>query len=826
MCLHGKVRGRPVCWIATVLLAGPGLAKAQPMPAAPAATKTETPEVTSIKPPRRRTQLESSLLINGRFAGTISVSVDAAGHGEIDAHRLIDLLTPLVAAKLKAALVARIAGREQVDFKELTLDGFSLEFDSLSLSVVASLPADASSASSIVLTERSRVPDPSAFDKPSDFAAGINIAASQRYLHGSGGGFEPVQVDLNAIANFGGFQGVTVTGGATYDGRSWERREFRATRDFFEPALRATLGEFTPTAVSFQGSGRILGIGVERAFTTIRPFQNVRPVGRQEFLLDRDANVDVFVNDLRVQTVRLTPGRYNISDFPLAVGSNRVRLVVDDVGGRREVVDFAIFSSADLLTPGVTEFGAAIGLRETRTLHYAKSPAATAFVYRGLNDNLTAGFNFQATSRAVQLGGAAIVGTPVGFFQLDGAASKQHLGLGFGVAASLEYRGEFSVLTKNDLRVNFVSTYRSAHFTDAFSPASANQQAMQGTVLVQWQAPIGVSMGLGLTQTRLRGPHVIINRLDASVGRSFGRVSLNFSGSRSAFSDGRPADTRGAIGLSLRLGSRYFASARFDSVKQRKELEFSRIGSGQLDDVSGEARLTDDRDAQTITGRVAYTNNRFDAVFGHNRLETRGPNGTTVVASDWNFRTFVGFTSGQFAIGRAAVEGFVIAPVHASLGKAQALIVSGDRVIARSGFFGPALIPLDRAYGITRREINVNPLPVGYDLGSGVINVFPGYGNGYRFLIGSDASHIAVGFLVGPAGPVSLSSGTVVAIDLVSTKKATEPRSIFTNRSGRFVADRLAPGKYRLSTPEGHADFTISAKDQGMTDVGTLQVRP
>ncbi|MDB5702770.1 MAG: hypothetical protein JWL66_2969 [Sphingomonadales bacterium] len=772
-----------------------------------------------------RTPLESSLLINGRFLGTISVAVDAAGEGEIDARRLIELLGPIVTAKLKAEILARIAGRDHVDFKDLQFDGLSLEFDSLSLSVLAKVPLDGSVASPVILTERSAVPDPRAFDAPSNFAAGVNIAATQRFVHGEGGGFQPIQADFNAIINFGGFEGVTLTGGATYNGRSWERREFRATRDFFEPALRATLGEFTPTAASFQGSGRILGFGIERAFTTIRPFQNVRPVGKQEFQLDRDANVDVFVNDLRVQTVRLTPGRYNISDFPLAAGSNRVRLVVDDIGGRREVVDFAIFSTADLLTPGVTEFGGAIGLRETHNLHYARSPAATAYVYRGINDNLTAGLNAQASSRAVQAGGAVIFGTPIGFFQLEGAVSKRGLGQGFGVAASLEYRGEFSLLTKNDLRLNFVSTYRSARFADAFSPALSNQQAMQSTVLVQWQAPPGISLGLGFTQTRYRDPSATINRLDASVGRSFGRVSINCSGSRSTSNDGRPTDTRGAIGLSLRLGSRYFLNGRFDSARDRKELEFSRVSNGMLDDISGEARLTDDRDTQTITGRVAYINNRFDAVVSHNRLETRGLNGTTSVASDWNLRTFVGFTSGRFAIGRAALEGFVIAPVHASLGNAQALVVSGDRVIARSGFFGPALVPIDRAYGITRRELKVDPLPLGYDLGEGSINVFPGYGNGYKFMIGSDASHIAVGYLVDAKGPLALAAGTVDSVDS-PPKKAAAPRSFFTNRAGRFVADRLAPGRYRLNTPGGHADFTIPLNKEGMTDVGTLHLQP
>lgn len=768
-----------------------------------------------------RIPLDVPMTLNGRFLGTISVAVDAKGDGEIDARRLLQLLDPVVTPKVRAMIESRIAGRNTVPFAALDGDGLVIAFDTLSLNVTATLPTDGTSATTVRVMTREGAPDPQSFDQPADFSAGVNISATQRYVHDHGQGFQPLSVDMDGIMNIGGFDGVTFTGGMRYDGNNrgheWERREIRATRDFYESAVRATAGEFTPASTSFQGSGRILGLGIERAFSTIRPFQNVRPIGRQNFVLDRESSVEVYVNDIRVQTIRLAAGRYDIGDFPFAAGPNNVRLVVDDVGGRREIVDFNIFSGADLLNPGVTEFGGAIGLREgDRRLRYG-SPAASGYAYRGISDNLTLGANAQATSFALQAGAAALWGSPLGFVQIEASASRSLNGYGFGTAISFDYRGEFSLLRERDLRLNISSVLRSANFQDAFTREARNLQAWQSAALVQWRAPFEISMGFGFGYTKMRGDGRDIHRFDANIGRTFGRFSLN--GSASRITAERGSDWRVSVGLSIRLGPGWYGDIRYDSATQRKELEISRASEGRLDEISGSVRVTDEREGKAVAGRFAYINNRFDLVMNHNRLESRSPDGPSSTISDWNLRGFIGFADGAIALGRTVNDGFIVAPVHETLDGSQVRIQSGDRTVARSGLFGPALIPVNRAYGINRYEVKVDPLPDGYDIGSGVINSFPGFGSGYRAEIGSDASRIATGFLVGPEGPLSLVGGTVEAVD----GDKQDARAFFTNRSGRFVADRLAPGHYRLIVGGAVVGaFEIPHESKGLIDVGTL----
>ena len=173
-------------------------------------------------------------------------------------------------------------------------------------------------------------------------------------------------------------------------------------------------------------------------------------------------------------------------------------------------------------------------------------------------------------------------------------------------------------------------------------------------------------------------------------------------------------------------------------------------------------------------------------------------------------------------MGRAAREGFVIATRHPTLKNARvSLTDSSGYPVAQSGWFGPALAGIDRGYGVRRYELDVDPVPSGYDLGSGVINTFPGFGNGYRFVVGSDASYTARGVLMSPEGPIALIGGVILATD---APEDAPGKPFVTNRGGRFVADGMAPGRYRLVVKgETLGEFVIPDNVEGIIDVGEIK---
>ncbi|MFV0625260.1 hypothetical protein ACBY01_14780 [Sphingomonas sp. ac-8] len=805
---------------ALTAVSAPAPPPASTAPAREPASAQDSPTA-SARPPVR-SPLEVPLELNGKFVGTISVEVDVQGSGAVDAPRLLSLLKPALSQTLLSAIETRMAGRQKVEFADLSFEGFQLGFDTGALTLRANVPVSSVAESRISISEPEPPPDPAAFPPQEDLSVGLNLTLGQRYAH-DGGGFDPVRGAINGFVNVGGFDGVTATGGVDYDGSAgstaWQRREFRLIKDFYGSALRVSAGEFTPLSFGVQGSGRMLGVGVERAYSTIRPFQNIRPVGRQTFTLDREATVEVFINDVRSRTLLLQPGRYDISDFPFASGTNAVRLEVEDIAGRREIASFDIFSDTALLNPGITEFGFAAGLREAgRQLSYGGGPVATGFFLHGAASNLTLGGHAQATRFAGQAGAVAVWGTRLGLVQVEEAISRRNDDGRTGLALSVDYRGEFSLLAANDLRLVMTGLHRTRDFQDAFLPNPRNPQRWQVAAQANWRAPVGISLGLGYAYARGRGTFADTERIDVSLGRSFGPLGLTMGASK--IDDDRGRSWRLSAGASIRFGNRYYGNARYDSQQELKEIELSRSPSGELDDVNGALRLGEDRNARGLSGRLNYVNNRFDAIVRHDRSVARTAQGASFAQSSWALNSFLGYAGGQIAVGRPAPEGFVIASRHPTLRKSALDVTSGERVVARSGVLGPALVPIDRAYGVQRFETLIDPLPVGYDIGAGAVSLFPGLGAGYHVEVGSDASRMAVGVLASAKGPVGLAGGTVERIG----DGPALSRPFFTNKAGRFVADGLAPGRYRIvigGRPVG--EFALREDQEGMIDVGRIE---
>ena len=788
--------------------------------AAPVAAQTTAPGT-----PRVYTSIDVPLTLNGRFVGMVSADVDVQGNGLVDARRFFDLIQPVVTPETLATLQQAAAGRERVPFTDLDTAGFTLAFSTTALELRATAGGNSLNATEMSLSGSRAPPDPASFPQPARFSAGANISLAERYLHDDGD-TAPFRGAIDGIVHWGGFGGVTLITGAEYDGAregsGWRRTETRLVKDFFKSGIRAMAGEFTPIADGFQGSGRVVGIGVERAYSAVRPFQNIRPTGRQEFTLERAATVDVIVNGLMSQTLRLEPGRYSVADFPFATGANQVQLVVDDVTGRREIAVFDVFSGSELLGDGVVDFGFAAGQYEgSSPFEYDGPVLATGFVSKGFGDSLTLGVNAQASSDVQQIGGTAIWGSRFGLMMLEMAASRDRLNDRNGMAASLSYRQSFSFRDTDDFRVTATLMGTSSDFVDVFQPDRSNPEVWRFSTLVQWNAPweLGLSLGVGVAEARLDGFRR--HQIDLGVSRSFGRVNLV---SNVSFTNARDEDeVRFSIGLTMPLGGRWNAQARYDSGDSRSEVVLGRYSTGSLNDLSGEVRFTNDDRTRNISGRADYIHNRFEAQLTHNRPYDRLRGESSGAESVLAVRSFVGFADGAFAIGRPVDDAFIIAPVHKSLAESDITIMSGSRKVAKSGLLGPPLIPIQRAYGINSYDILIDPLPTGYDIGSGTINVFPAFGNGYRQQIGSDASRIAVGSLIGPEGPLVLAVGEIVG----EGADAAEARPFFTNRAGRFVADRLAPGRYRiLIGGKEVARFVISEDSEGMVDVGTLQISP
>ncbi len=783
--------------------------------AAPSGSTTAPPLV-----PRGLVDLDAPLLLNGRLVGEIGVRVDTAGHGDIDAVRLLALLATSIDAALFAKLKVRIGPGPRAAFDGLDVPPVRITFDPATLEVAVVVPADSLALQSVSMRGDVR-PDPSRYTQQARFAGGVALAIDQGFIDdGPDRGRAPLQLTADGFLTLGAFPGVTLRSGGVLaerrgGGFDFERALTRLTYDDFGSAIRYAAGELTPRITGFQGSDTILGIAVARDYQGIRPFENIRPSGRGGVTLDRTSTIIVETNGIETRRLRLEPGRYQLNDLSSQFGANNVRLLVEDELGRREVASAAFFTATAMLAGGLTDFGAAIGRQEHGDRRYDGPMIATGYVRHGFANRFTLGGGGQYAGGNWQVDAEGVVGTPIGLFR--GQASASRLGSRRGTAFSLDW---LQTITGDRDTWNFtlLSSRYSKDFSSPFDRnGRINDERWHVDARADWRRG---SYGLAAVASY------------GSTRSNSGRQGLDFNGyvSRGRFVWSAtlgierdlpgPWRPQGLLGLSMRLGRRDTISLRADSRQSAGVIEASRSPIDQVGDLSGRIQLGHSDDRAGLSGDARYFGNRFIASVEQDLQYARSPEGIGTRETRLRASTFIGFADGKVSVGRPGIGNFAIFDRHATLDGAKITIRDeAGYVVGRQDWLGSPLVPLNRAFSTIQDVYDVDPLPPGYDLGDGQLLAFPGSASGYRVSVGSAASRIAMGFIVDARGPVTNYSGVI--------EKIGEPRfgkhPIFTNDAGRFAADHLSPGRYRITIDTiATVEFAVSELSKGIVDVGTL----
>ncbi len=773
--------------------------------------------------------LSLGVVVNGKYAGQVNAKIDPRKNtGVVEQERFKQILKPLLGKKSFDILKRGLAGLDEfVDFDRIENGGLQAKFDPLSLSIEVSLKASDLVTQSYALKSRSASPNPDLYQQASNFTAGLNIAASQVLdRRGDEQISNSPQVALNGLINLGGFGGVTVEGGARYNGNDdepWDRTAVFASKDFFNSALRLSAGEITPRARAFQGSQRILGLGLHRAYSNIRPFQIVRPTGRSRFSLDEDSRVEVYVNEVLVDTVELNQGSYSLSDFPITSRSNDIRLEIIGRSGRREVLNFDVYGGSELLAPGLSDFGVFFGKRQgLEALKYSEDLSATAYYRKGLTGQLSAGATLQATDTAQQLGLLMTYGSDYGLFDLELAGSYHADHKQSGSALRLSYRNTFSLFAANDLRLSANGEYRTEFFQSAFDDLDFAPQKWSNAIQASWIGQRGWSATMGMSSSETRGltggrSHSISGNISRRVGDFQFGATFSLGDSVAGVESERFGFT-----LGYRPAGAYSSTAQYNSTDDQMQFDFRRRSKAQVEGLNISAQMRDSERDRRARLAANYNHNRFESSIQHSRISSKESDTPDLDRTQWRIASFVGVSNGSVGIGRPIQSGFVLAKKHKSLRDSKVEILNGSQFVSRPGLLGPAVIPISRPYSVNRFEVSVDPLPLGYDIGEGAITVFPGHGSSFTAPVGSDASRTAMGFLIKNGEPLALVSG-MVSPQGAKPEDDKFQRPLFTNRGGRFVADRLRAGVYEIIIEdEVFATFEIDKKSEGLVNLGKV----
>lgn len=772
--------------------------------------------------------------IDGRIVGNLNAGVTGTSLYSIDRQSWLSFAN----GHFNADVIERIglAAKEEaipvVAFVEEFIDIF---FDPAALEIKIDLADSRRQTHEVSL--RSNIvgyDDLSGYDLPVR-SAYVNVNVQQDYrwddsLASNEKHATLVNVD-GAVELFGNPR-LVLEGGAFHDSirgvdDGWQRREVRLIHDDLERAVRYSVGDIFYRATEFQVSPPLLGLSIERAYAEIQPLRNITPTGTRSFTVTQRSTVEIYVNGLYQETLRLDPGRYDLSDFAVNAGVNEVSLLITDSSGGQQRIEFSLFNDPSLLKSGVSEFSFNAGYQRNNNtvgIDYDYNvPALSGFYRYGLTDYLTLGASIQGTEWQQIAGGELSLSTPFGILSSNLSASELE-GVGRGKAASLRWSYDFFLGGSRPHELDLVAIARDDLYTYFGQEIPGLQNKTELRARYSAPGPFGSYISASARHAESFIESEPVDKVYGfNITRRFG--PLNFSLRLEQETSGIE-ESRAIIRLSAPMGQRQLASSQWDTFDETGELILARSQRGGVGDFSGGLALRSDADAYRADMDAFYQANRFQLGLDHSYIHfndvERDPDQLTTL----RLGSSLAYADGSIALARPIADSFIMVRRHESLEGSRILVDERqDGFSAVADNFGPAVVPAVNSYVARRVRWEAESPPFGYDMGDIEGNAFPFYRSGTAYTAGSEASITVIGQVQDTRGQaIGMTVGRITATD----GREFTPVSTFTNKSGRFVAQGLSPGEYQIVFPDRgdlSVRFQIQEGAAGMVELGLIKER-
>ncbi|QQE67583.1 hypothetical protein GFS31_42960 (plasmid) [Leptolyngbya sp. BL0902] len=771
--------------------------------------------------------------INDQRRGQALVVITGGRASLVQAAPVLDQTRDLLQPDIQAQLEALVDGAGFLSLELLQQGGIPTIFDQGQLALYLTVPP---------ALRRTNVVD--ALGVPPEAANALPISRVSGYVNVLGGndivwagqgptGRQPLRLAFDGALNVSGWvlegRADVLEGGSP----GFQRGDVRLVRDDTANALRYIAGDITiPVSGAFQSLVPLGGISVSRNFS-LQPYRITRPTGEFTFFLERPSQVEIYINGVRVQQLRLEAGPQDIRSLSLATGSNDIQLIITNDLGQVQRLDFRTALAGNLLAPGLQQFSYNLGFPSGSFLgqrQYDWSQPQLALAHRwGATSTLTLGGYLQATPSFQMVEADGIWASSLGNLGWDVALS--HRGeVGLGMAARVQYERPIKAQDVAQRSLRMTAEYRDDRFTTLTSPnpsqdwlqisAAYSQRLFDsaslnlgGSYSLGRTVPNTYSLNLGLSQS-------FSNGLSGSVNANYRRTPQNQD------------EIRVFAGLSWLLPAQRQSLAVNTSLnntsRATNQLQWRRSPDQPLMATGWALNLNQNGDQYGVLGEMSYTDYRFDIKLGQAWDSTFNPSAATISSATTHatritFGTALVFADGRFGWSRPVTNSFVlVVPRERWRGQRIGVNPSSNGYGAVVNAFGPAVIPDLQPYYVSRLRLEALEAPLGYDLGPSEWVVWPSYRSGTLILAGTEAAVFGRGVLVdGNGEPLGLQGGEVISL----SDPNWPAQGFFTNRLGRFALMGLSPGRYEIRLRDrAPIEFEILADQSGLVDLGTLAV--
>ncbi len=777
------------------------------------------------------------LVLNGRYLGDLAGEVSLTGNAWVEYERLLDLLSRHLDETALTSLREHPPARGMFPIGERATPPLDIQYAPQELSIRVEAPHEFFASREISISGTG-VPDARDYLATANASMALDVLYNQEYIHRTPlgeRGRAPATALLEGRGNLGGPGGVNLATAALYNEGAEQRLQRRDARLFHDDrttATRYTVGDIIPGVQGFQQSPRLAGASVSRLYGEIQPYRNIRSSGQREIILERPSSVDVEIDGVVVRSEQLPPGRYDLRDFPLAIGSNEVRLLVEDDLGRREAARFDPYHHPELLAPGTRLFDASLGRIQAESegsIRYSNRHAFTGFTEQGLNERTTLGADLQISEEGYHSTGLALrTGHRAGVTGLNVSRSGFHKGDDdSGYAYGMSHQWNRRSGAERPLSLNLHADYLERDYRSLIAPDSPSSRRLTMGARTNFRLAGNWSAGIGMQRQSFHEEVEPLVRQELSFSRGFsgrGNLFTSFQRSSGGATDQDSDRYAANVGLSWRFGERGLVRSQYLTRDQRSRVQVQRLGGSGIHDLGARSSVTRSSDTEEVDAGLRYRGNRANLEYQAQGTRQRGVAAYDDSRSVTRLETGLAWADGHFGMAPRVGNGFAIYQPHESLREHRIEIrdSGGRRLRARSDFLGAPTVPLQRAYVPETLQTSVPDLPLGYDLGAQQERLLPGAFSGHVIPIGSEDNRTVLGFLVDADGEgFRQLTGSLVRIS------DGERIPMFTNRMGRFVAERVAPGEYEVELGQWRSveNLVISSDAESLIDAGTIEMR-
>lgn len=782
-------------------------------------------KVFGIKKHSHNQSIAAPLLINNRHRGDVQLLLNGKeSTTKIKLTELLLNLEPILKVKAMEAIKNDHSEQEDITLPELLKHGITARFDSDKLELHLEIPAEIRKTELI----RFRQPNKNLFRddiiEPANVSAYLNVFAKQDISSlGS-----PNMV-FDGVLNYSNFVLESELFYRPNYSKSLQRGKTRLTHDLLEQSVRISAFDVSLPAIDFQTPTAVGGMVIAKNFR-LRPDLTSYPTSQKQFLLEHPSTVEILVNGRSHKTLFLAEGSYDLRDFPVEQGINDILIRIRDEFGREREIAFPFHAETQMLAKNVHEYSYGFGFPSTisKGEYDTRRFLFSGFHRLSLNERFVLGLNAQGDKAQQLLGGSLYFPSRLGDFTFRSALSRSTENE-YGFANSLEYIYQ----RKHDLKVSdrrwdFLATYKTSDFSS--------------TGNIQTSAPIALDIAARVTQKLGENTYLIL-RGNYQDRYGFDNKTKNISLSlkknisknwrwRTTLTHTDSYNKGLENGLEITLNylfgnTRNSLKTSYNSKNNTKRISLNSRSESIYNGYRLQAEAVKKENSTSLSGNLSHENHRFDASIQSSIYTALNGSGAQTKRTTLSLSSALVYADGHYAISSPITDSFAIVVPHSSLDNLNIGVNRyKDQYEATSGFLGRAVIPNLISYRPKRLMIDIDELPLGYNLDNNIAHVLPTFSSGTVIPLGGDANVALTGVLHTPEGEIAkLEAGELISMN--NTDQGAY--RFFTSKKGLFFIEGLKPGLYQMqlySMPEIKLMIEVPKEHVGIYNIGNLSISP